>query len=290
MSGGTVPVSVVIPTKNEADNLPRCLSRLARFDEVVIVDSDSTDATCDIARTAGARVIEFSWDGRFPKKRNWVLMNHKLECDWVLFLDADELVNDAFCEELIQRVQFETHVGYWINYRNRFLGGTLRYGDPQSKLALFRVGSGYYEKIQEDNWSRLDMEIHEHPVIAGSIGTIQSRVDHDDERGLARYVERHLEYAKWEASRTVAIRAAGPEGLRVLTGRQRQKYRNIDKLWFAPAYALFSLLPRLGILDGRRGFAQAFYKLWYFSTIRLLIKEAEASARTTSARRTEPRC
>jgi glycosyltransferase involved in cell wall biosynthesis len=283
-----VPVSVVIPTKNEEQNLPDCLSRLSRFREIVIVDSNSTDATCEIAKGAGARVIHFVWDGRFPKKRNWVLINHPLECDWVLFLDADELVNDGFCDELVLRLEKETHFGYWINYKNRFLRGPLRHGDPQRKLALFRVGSGLYERIPENNWSHLDMEIHEHPVLAGSVGTIQSSVDHHDDRGLARYIERHLEYAKWEACRTVAIRASGPNGLQLLTDRQRQKYRNIDKLWFAPAYALFTLFPRLGILDGRRGIAQAFYKLWYFSTIRLLIKEAEVDAVPSVSGRPKP--
>ena len=86
----SLPVTVVVPVRNEEKNIAECLTRLRGFAGVLVVDSGSTDRTCDIAREHGARVITFEWDGRFPKKRNWVLRTQAIETPWVLFLDADE--------------------------------------------------------------------------------------------------------------------------------------------------------------------------------------------------------
>ena len=92
-----LPVTVCIPARNEAKNLPACLASLGgKFHQVVVVDSQSSDATRGIAAAAGATVLEFRWDGKFPKKRNWALRNHQWETPWVLFLDADERVTPEF--------------------------------------------------------------------------------------------------------------------------------------------------------------------------------------------------
>lgn len=80
--------------RNEEASLARCLKRLTRFAEVVVIDSGSTDNTRKIAEGFGAGVVDFRWDGRYPKKRNWFLMNHPPRQLWVFFLDADEFVDD----------------------------------------------------------------------------------------------------------------------------------------------------------------------------------------------------
>ncbi|MEM9233329.1 MAG: glycosyltransferase family 2 protein [Pseudomonadota bacterium] len=273
-----IPISVIIPAKNEEANLPRCLSKLARFQEIVIVDSGSEDRTPDIAAEHGADVIQFDWDGRYPKKRNWYLLNHSPKCDWVLFLDADEILDDAFCTEAAHAIASDEHDGYWLNYTNFFLGKPLRYGDPQRKLALFKVGKGLYERIDEMGWSRLDMEVHEHPVIDGSIGEIDARIEHNDYRGIAKFIDRHRDYALWEAKRAEVLRARGLDNVEHLTDRQRAKYRNIDKWWFPWSYFAFTYIAKRGFLDGGPGFAMAFYKLWYFFSIRLLIREQMATS------------
>ena len=105
-----LPISVVIPVKNEEEMLPACLARLKRFSEIIVVDSRSKDRTQQIAHEHGARVLDFDWDGRYPKKRNWVLINHELANPWVLFLDADELVTDAFCDAAAAAIQTPTLV------------------------------------------------------------------------------------------------------------------------------------------------------------------------------------
>lgn len=268
-----IAVSVIIPVLNEEPNLAECLTRLGAFDEVIVVDSASEDRTCQIANDHGAQVVQFHWDGHYPKKRNWILLNHRFRNDWVLFLDADELVTTDFCREVSVAIQESQYVGFWLRYTNYFLGRPLKHGDPQRKLALFKVGHGLYEKIDEDAWSSLDMEVHEHPVIEGAIGEIAAPIDHRDDRGLAKFIERHKDYALWEAQRTIQIRGAGNNVWDQLTDRQKKKYRHIDKWWFASAYFTSSYIVKRGFLDGSSGFSYALYKLWYFWTIRLLIQE-----------------
>ncbi|SDS66255.1 glycosyltransferase family 2 protein [Erythrobacter sp. HL-111] len=272
---GSIPISVVIPVRNEEANLGQCLQRLGCFDEVIVVDSGSTDATCQIAANHGATVIQFEWNGRYPKKRNWVLLNQRLQNEWVLFLDADELVTEMFCNEVGAALAEDRFDAFWLKYTNFFLGQPLKHGDPQRKLALFKIGRGLYERIDEEAWSGLDMEVHEHPVIEGDVGEITAPIDHRDDRGVAKFIQRHKDYALWEAQRTRQLRSSGREVWAQLTDRQKNKYRNIDKWWFAWAYFAWTYVVKRGFLDGLPGFSYAFYKLWYFWTIRLLLKESE---------------
>lgn len=272
MNAGKLPVTVVVPVKNEEVNLGRCLARLGRFSEVVVVDSSSTDRTPQIARETGARYVNFEWNGRYPKKRNWLLTNYALANDWVLFLDADEFVDNAFCDALAAALEEGGYSGYWLSYTNWFLGRRLSHGVPQRKLALFRVGSGFYERIEEDHWSKLDMEIHEHPIVDGPVGEIVARIDHRDDRGVAKFVERHRDYAMWEARR-VALLQGDDRAWERLTRRQRFKYRRLARWWYPWFYFALQYLGKLGFLDGGPGLHFAFYKAWYFMTIRLLILE-----------------
>lgn len=270
-----LPVTVVIPVRNEERNLPQCLAALGRFAKILIVDSASTDRTGAIAAEHGAELIQFEWDGKFPKKRNWVLMNRQFDTPFVLFHDADEIVSPAFCDEMVTALSDTQHVGFWLNYTNYFAGKQLRHGVPQRKLALMRVGAGFYERIEEDGWSSLDMEVHEHPVLDGTIGEISAPIDHRDFRGIDKFLERHIDYAKWETARYAALHAEGLEKAEHLTGRQGFKYRNLEKWWYSAFYFTFAYILRGGFLDGRAGLLYAFYKAWYFTTIRALIREAK---------------
>lgn len=294
-----LPVTVVIPVKNEADNLPRCLERLSAFSQVVVVDSGSSDATCEIAQETGAEVLQFNWNGQFPKKRNWVLRNYAFTTDWVLFLDADEFVTERFVEELRRVLAETTCVGFWLNYERWFLSKQLKHGDEFNKLALFRVGAGEYERIEENAWSQLDMEIHEHPILEGPLGEICAPIEHNEYRGLHHYIAKHNEYASWEAARYLQLvegtstlnhtltRNLNPDILGkgsgagvasnapTLTMRQQRKYRHIAKWWAAPVYFLRGYFWKRGFLDGAVGFHFAFCKAVYFYQIRLKIKEFE---------------
>lgn len=261
-----LPVTVVVPVRNEERNLARCLKRLAAFAHVLVVDSGSSDATVEIARAHGAELVNFTWNGHFPKKRNWVLITQTLSTEWVLFLDADENVTDAFCEELARVLENTRFSGFWLRYTTYFMGKRLRFGVAQRKLALFRVGSGLYERIDEDHWSTLDMEVHEHPVIKGSIGELHAKIEHNDYKSLQHYIDRHNQYSSWEARRIAALLERGTAG--ILTRRQRLKYRFLTKSWFPFAYFALQYFWKLGLLDGRVGLLYAHYKLTYFIDVR----------------------
>lgn len=270
MKGNTL--TVVIPVKDEAQNLLRCIEAARLLGPVIVVDSGSTDGTQKVALSAGAEVLQFNWDGDFPKKRNWTLRNYHFKTDWVLFLDADEFVSPEFVDEVKEATRNTVLAGFWLNFSNHFLGKKLRGGDPFRKLALFRVGAGEYEKIEEDHWSHLDMEVHEHPVLNGAVGEIKSPIEHNDFRGLKHYVAKHNEYSSWEAARYLRLVKYKGSEWECLTERQKKKYRNLAKWWFAPAYFVVSYVLKKGFLDGAVGFHFALMKAIYFYQIRLKIK------------------
>ena len=267
-----LPVTVAIPVKNEERNLTRCLDRLKRFAKIVVIDSGSTDRTREIAQEHGCEFVLFRWDGQFPKKRNWFLLNHPPTTPWVFFLDADEYLTDEFIDELARALAMTTHAGFRVMYSNYFLGKKLKYGVPQIKLPIFRVGSGLYERIDEDEWSALDMEVHEHPVLEGTVGQLNTLVDHQDFKGLDAYIARHKEYASWEARRYLKLRET-PEAMAHFTAIQRRKYDSLTSWWLAPSYFLYSWLWKRGILDGWAGFVFAKMKASYFSQIRRKVRE-----------------
>lgn len=298
-----LPVTVVIAVKNEERNLPLCLERLSRFSKIVVIDSGSTDQTRAIAEKFGCEFIPFKWDGHYPKKRNWYLLNHHVDTPWVFFLDADEYVTDEFVNELERAIVKTQHAGFWVNYSNYFLGQELKHGVPQLKLPLFKVGAGLYERINEDAWSSLDMEVHEHPVLQGSVGELKSKIDHNDFKGLHSYIAKHNEYSSWEARRYMKLQIAGatmrasttatavtetgttPNVLadsEHFTATQRRKYNNLTHWWLAPAYFLYTFVYKLGFLDGRAGYAFARMKAIYFWQIRLKIAELISKDRRLS--------
>ena len=266
-----LPITVAIPVLNEAVNLRRCLKQLERFAEIVVIDSGSTDETIAIAEEFGATVIRFKWDGKFPKKRNWLLRNHAPTTPWILFLDADEVIDDNFCKELQKVLPTTRHNGFWITYDNWFMGKRLKFGTPNKKLALFKVGTGEYEKINEDQWSRLDMEIHEHPILSGTTGEITRRIEHFDQRGVKDWIRKHIEYAIWEAQRWRQLQS--DQSPHRLSTRQGLKYRYLDRTWLSLVYFLDSYIRRGGILDGYPGLVHAIMKSFYFWQVKLLIHE-----------------
>src|ERR1700730_13908167 len=104
VDSASIPVTVVIPTRNEARHLARCLTAIRRFSEVYVVDSQSTDSTVEVARALGAKVVQFHYHGGWPKKRQWALDSLPFENDWVLLLDADELLTAGLTEEIEQAI------------------------------------------------------------------------------------------------------------------------------------------------------------------------------------------
>jgi glycosyltransferase involved in cell wall biosynthesis len=269
-----LPISVVVPTKNESVNLQRCLAALRDFDEIIVIDSNSTDGTQQVAGSFRATVVNFEWNGSFPKKRNWVLMNYTLKHQWVLFIDADEIVNHAFIDEALRGINTDEYAGFWINYSTYFMGRRLKYGIAQKKLALFKTKSGLYERIDERTWTSLDMEVHEHPCITGKVGEIKAKIEHNDFKSLELYIDRHNKYSSWEARRVHAIRHL--DIWRNLTPRQKVKYTLVGKIWFPFFYFIVQYWFLGGFLDGGPGFSFALFKCFYFFQIRSKLTELQS--------------
>src|ERR1700687_1886074 len=140
-----LPVSVIVPVRNEARNLPRCLRSLSGVGEVYVIDSESTDDTAQIARSHGAKVVQFHYAGGWPKKRQWAMETLPLAYDWILLLDADEVLTPQLAEEIRQAIRNPCCDSYYIALRMHFLGRVLRHSNASFyKLSLFRRGKGRF--------------------------------------------------------------------------------------------------------------------------------------------------
>ena len=267
-----LPVTVVVPIKNEALNLPTCLSTLKGFERVIVVDSGSSDDSAEIARSFGAEVVEFKWNGQFPKKRNWMLRNHPISTPWVLFLDADEQIPPAFIAELRQILPQTSCNGFWVPFDNYFMGRLLRHGDKFRKLPLLRVGKGEFEQIYEQAWSQLDMEVHEHLIVEGKVGELKSALVHSDFKNLEAYYARHNQYSSWEANRFLSL---SRDATNHFTPRQKIKYKLLKSPIFPLLYFCGSYIGKRGFLDGFPGFRFAVSKMFYFYQIGFKIAEKE---------------
>jgi glycosyltransferase involved in cell wall biosynthesis len=253
-----VPVSVIIPTLNEAVNLPRCLDHLKWADEVVVVDSGSTDDTAKIALASGVTIVQFKWDGRWPKKKNWALRNLPLRHPWVLIVDADECIVSELAEEIAAAIGDNSKVGYFINRRFMFMGVWLKHCGyyPSWNLRLIKRGFGEYEKLTDvgDTGSG-DNEVHEHVIATGPVGYLKHDMLHFAFPTIGVFVEKHNRYSNWEAAVQLqrnrgdaAAIGSGVSGARRLKDFSR-------RLPFRPTLRfLYAYLWKRGFLDGRPGY------------------------------------
>lgn len=263
-----LPVSVIVPVRNEARNLPRCLESLAEFGEVYVVDSQSTDNTVAIAESNGAKTVQFHYAGGWPKKRQWAMDTLPLAYDWILLLDADEVLTPGLVNEIRSALLNPRVDGYFIRLQMYFLGKVLKHCDASFwKLSLLRKGRGRFEcRLKDQDTSMADIEIHEHVVVDGNTGKLHNALIHRNVDSLSRYILKHNEYSNWEArvllqpERDTRDEAQhnGQEVTASLFGNQAQRRRwlkrNLYRLPCSPVLLfLYRYLFRLGFLDGIPG-------------------------------------
>ena len=185
-----------------------CINAIGRdfADYIYVIDSYSNDKTTSIAESMGAEVIKFKWNGKLPKKGGWFLANYKIKTKWILFLDADEILTESFKSEIKKILPKTNFKGFYVSYSVYFLGKKLKGGIKMKKLSLFQTNYGSYEQIEDDSRSKLDIEVHEHPIIQGNVGSIKSEIDHKDFSGIERYIEKHNQYSSWETHRFFKIK------------------------------------------------------------------------------------
>ncbi|MBI2378467.1 MAG: glycosyltransferase family 2 protein [Deltaproteobacteria bacterium] len=254
-----VPLSVLIAARNEAANLPKCLAPLERWaDEIVVVDSHSTDGTAELAERYGAQVLQFDYAGGWPKKRQWALDTFPFRNDWILILDADEILQPAIKSELAQAIASTRFDGYWLRFRLFFLGRELAHGGfDLMKLFLFRKGKGRYERRLTDQTKEMgDIEVHEHVIVDGAVGQLESPIRHENFNSLYRYIAKHNEYSEWEAR--VFVEGTSDDLKPSFLGSQAERRRWLkSKLFEAPGFPLMTFgyhyVLRMGFLDGAPG-------------------------------------
>jgi glycosyltransferase involved in cell wall biosynthesis/SAM-dependent methyltransferase len=282
-----VPVSVLIPTRNEEANLAKCLASVVWADDVWVVDSASTDRTAEIARAAGAQVVAFCWDGRGPRKKNWALGRLPFRHPWLLLLDADEEATPALAEEVARRLAAgPAENGFLVRYHYYFLGRWLRHGDPLWKLALVRHACARFESIAVPEVTGYDVELHEWPRVPGRLGRLRAPLLHRDAENLRHFFDRHNVYSDWEARLAVqyAARDRSGEIPPRLAGTPVERRRWLKRLFLrlpgrSWAFFLYSYFLRGGFLDGRAGFHYAALKAIYWYQVGLKALELEQSAR-----------
>ncbi|HEV7218330.1 MAG: glycosyltransferase family 2 protein [Terriglobales bacterium] len=274
-----IPISVIIPVRNEAHNLSRCLESLRGFGEVFVIDSRSTDATVEIANSYGAKVVQFHYPGGWPKKRQWAMDTLPFAHDWILLLDADEAVTTELADEMNEAIQNGEINGYYIELQMHFLGRRLRHSGARfEKLSLLRRGKGHFEcRLRDQDTSMCDMEVHEHVVVDGGTAKLKHPLMHHNVESLSRYIHKHDEYSNWEA-RVWVDGQTDTELTPSLTGRQAQRRRWLRKKLFrlpgSPVlFFLYKYVACLGFLDGVPGLIYCGFQGIQFFHIKAKIYE-----------------
>lgn len=220
-------LSVAIITHNAAAQLDACLQSASFADEILVVDSGSTDGTAEIARRRGAKVVHKEWLGFGPQKQFAV---SAASYDWVLCLDADERISDSLREAIVAELRAPRGAVYALSRCNRFLGRWLRHGEgyPDWCVRLF--------DRREALWS--DDPVHERVVTAAPVQRLAGDLLHESAQTLERYLEKQNRYT------SLAARQLHAQGRRA----------SVWHLALAPLarFIKFYIL-RLGFLDGLPG-------------------------------------
>jgi glycosyltransferase involved in cell wall biosynthesis len=273
-------IIVVILTYNEEIHLARCIASVKEIaDDIVVADCFSTDATLEIARNHGARIIQREWTNH-ATQFNWALTQLDEGTEWVLRIDADEYLTP----ELIYQIQALQHVtaeteGVVFGRRMTFQGKLIRFGGvfPVKVLRLFRYGRGHCE----NRW------MDEHIVVSGKTIELNGELIDDNLNSLTWWTEKHNKYATLEALEMLNLefnfmRHNSPSGL---TGCKQ----SLIKRWLKEAvysrlpggirafvYFLYRFVIRLGFLDGRAGAAFHFLQgFWYRYLVDMKIAEVK---------------
>ena len=283
-----VPVSILIPIKNEAANLPRCLAAVSWADEIFVVDSQSTDGSIAIAEAAGAKVVQFHFNGVWPKKKNWALENLPFSHEWVFILDADEVMPPETAAEFdeIVRTDGGGKTGFWVNRRFMFMGKWLKHAYyPNWNLRLLKHKLGRYEQLVSGATQSGDNEVHEHISVQGESGRLKVEMDHYAFPSVDVFVEKHNRYSNWEAALEVQDKKHEAQHLQHGATKVRRRIKQLSrKMPFRPLLRfLYVYVVQGGWMDGREGYY--FSKLHGFYEFLSVAKSYELRKKITASRK-----
>jgi glycosyltransferase involved in cell wall biosynthesis len=275
-------ISILILTKNEQKDLPKCLASVAWCDDIHVFDSGSTDATCDIARAAGASVVTRSYPGNNKifggdeaSHRNWGLQSISFKYPWVLLLDADERATQELRQAIHAAVKSPgENVAFRIRRRD-FLNDTWlkRVQTSPWYVRLFRPGKIRYERL-----------INPITVADGAVGSVSGFLDHYPfSKGVSHWLERHNSYSTLEAKQIADNRRTGAQFSlkRAFFSKDFHERRFHQKELFyrlpgRPLLKFFLLyVAKGGFLDGRAGLQYSFLQSMYEYMIVLKVREMQ---------------
>lgn len=182
-------LTAIIPTGNEEHNIAEAIDSVSFADEILVVDSYSTDRTVEIAQEKGAKVIQREY-GYSASQKNWAIPQATHE--WILLLDADERIPEPLKNEIISVLKSEpVHDGYWIYRRNFFLGREVKHTWKDDRvIRLFHRDRCRYE----------DKHVHAEIIAEGSVGELQNSMTHNTYISIDAYVKKLNRYAEWQAN------------------------------------------------------------------------------------------
>lgn len=278
-----LPITVVIAARNEAINLPKCLASVRRAQRVLVIDSNSVDETAAISRAHGAEVLQFNYQGGYPKKRQWALNTANITTPWTFLLDADEEIPSSVWGEIADVIFAPNQkTAYLISKGFHFMGKRFHFGGfSHSAILLFRTGKASFEEINVPHPLQ-DMEVHERLIVSGTIGKFKFPIIHNDYKGLTAYLDRHNAYSSWEAQVRFAYltkkQIGNNEVPAKLFGNVQERRRFLKLivlrlpgeplLWFIYHYVL-----RLGLLEGRPGLIASCIRANYIFQARAKVHE-----------------
>ena len=266
-----VPISVLILTLNEKDNLGDCLQSVSWCDDVVVLDSYSTDGTQDFAEDGGARVYQRRFDN-WAAHQNWAMTEIDFKHKWVLYLDADERVTPAFLEEITKIAQNHDDpcVAYYCQRRNFFMGKWIKHSMPPSPVMRF---------FQPEK-TRFERLVHVVPVIDGRYGYLREYFDHYTfNKGVSAWIDKHNKYSQLEAIEGLQeIRKGSPPfGALFCADRAKRRHalKNLSvRMPLRPLLKFFYMYVfKLGFLDGRAGLTYCCLQTIYEYMIGVKMKE-----------------
>ena len=266
---GAVPVSCVVLTLNEEVNLPTALRSLARAEQIVVVDSGSTDRTTSVSVALGAEVLENEWPG-YAEQRNWALLHPSIRHDWVLFIDADEEISqDGWSEINAFMISPGEHRAATFRRSVHMFGKELRHGG---------FNTARVTRLLHRRYCRfLERPVHEHAMVDGRIRQMTVPIVHNDRKPFAAWLDRHNRYSSLEAEARLRPPSTAP------TGSAGMKHWVRTRLWrWLPArpvlFFLYVYIVRLGFLDGKAGLRIAAFYGFQELSVQVKLDELRADA------------
>ena len=247
-----MPVSVFIQTLNEEDNLPRCLESVSWSDDIVVLDSFSTDRTEEIARSAGARFYQRRYDGR-ANNQNWAVENIDFKYPWVYHCDADEVVTEDLANEILEVTACASGqpVVYWVRFKNMVQGRWIK------RSSMYPIWVPRLWKPDRIKWQRGANPV---ALIDGPFGYLKAHFIHYTlSKGFEAWFENHNRTSTYEAVETIRELQHGRIDWSELISPDPARRRNaLKRLSFRmPCRPLlifiYMYLLKAGFLDGRPG-------------------------------------